>query len=54
MEDKDYKDVDSSTTSNKTRDSVISWLISVIVDARSQLECAKSDKSKGDDNDVLK
>ena len=36
------------------RKSVISWLISVIVDALSQLEYAKRDKSEGDDNDVSK
>ena len=33
---------------------VISWLISVIVNARSQLERAKRDKLEGDDDDVSK
>ena len=33
---------------------VICWLISVIVDAHSQLEYAKRDKSEDDDNDVSK
>ena len=33
---------------------LISWLISVIVDARSQLEYAKRDKSEGNDDEVLK
>ena len=33
---------------------VISWLISVIVNARSQLEYARRDKSEGDDGDILK
>ena len=36
------------------RKRVISWLISVIVDARSQLEYARREKSEGDDNDVSK
>ena len=36
------------------RKHVISWLISVIVDAHSQLEYAKRDKSEGDDDDVSK
>ena len=34
--------------------SVISWLISVIIDARSQSEYAKRDKLEGDDDDVSK
>ena len=32
---------------------MISWLISVIVDARSQLEYAKRDKSEDDDDNVF-
>ena len=36
------------------RKRVISWLISVIVDARSQLEYAKRDKSEGNDDNVSK
>ena len=36
------------------RKRVISWPISVIVNARSKLERAKRDKSEGNDNDDLK
>ena len=35
------------------RKRVISWLISVIVNARSQLEYARRDKLEGNDNNVL-
>ena len=41
-------------SSNHQHTPVISWLISVIVDARSQLEYARRDKSEGDDGDVSK